>query len=185
MRSGGAAWPCSPPCQGGGRGFESRPDRRRNRRSGRRSGLCHWQRYGLGPAKSPRGVRSSRLRFPQARVERPARAGGGTPAHNGRGGMESGSRRAGLLGRGHLMRRRSLVSEMYRAARIANDIWTIASGTPAGSGGGPKTRSWGVLWPGPGSGSCSGARTSPAWVECARVLRVGPAARRRGANGGR
>src|SRR5213080_4809063 len=32
-RSGGAAWPCSPPCQGGGRGFESRPDRK-----GRRTG---------------------------------------------------------------------------------------------------------------------------------------------------
>src|SRR5205085_3009380 len=26
-RSRGAAWPCSPPCQGGGRGFESRRDR--------------------------------------------------------------------------------------------------------------------------------------------------------------
>lgn len=28
------------------------------------------------------------------------------------------------------MRRRSLVSEMYRAARIANDVSTLASGNP-------------------------------------------------------
>src|SRR5487761_630775 len=69
-----------------------------------------------------------------ARHRHRARRGGGAPAapDRGRGARARGAdhRRAALRGGGHGVRRRSLVSNLYRAARMANDVTTLASGNP-------------------------------------------------------
>lgn len=59
-----------------------------------------------------------------------------------------------------MTRRRSLTSQLYRAARISNNISAIASGNLGAWLAGPGTFSWGVRWAVRGCGAGSGSEAS-------------------------
>ena len=56
------------------------------------------------------------------------------------------------------MRRRSAVSQLYAAARLANDVSVVASGNPHRIARRRRTRSWDGRWGVADSGAHSGAR---------------------------
>jgi hypothetical protein len=55
------------------------------------------------------------------------------------------------------MKRRGLLSQLYRTARLANDVSAITSGNPHRIARRAKNRVVGRAWPARGSGACSGA----------------------------
>jgi len=56
-----------------------------------------------------------------------------------------------------MARRRSLTSQLFRAARISDDLAAAASGNPQASRGGRRTSRLGARSAAPGSGGASGA----------------------------